>query len=307
MTAMRDERLVFLGKLGAETPRPLAPREVTRPEDRRPKQPAQGPGVRLRLGFSKLGPVAFSAHLDLVRLFPRFFRQLRLPLFYSEGFSPKPVMTFGPALPVGVASLAEIVDVKLRARDVDEALLSDLVVRLNEAASPGIEFGGARLLGPGDRAVHRVIDEAVYVAGLPRSTLSTLGLASADAVLERVAARREGSLVVRRVVQGIGRDVDVGRTLIDAAPGEGGRALTRAGLAGDLFPISFSVWISQEGSARPTEVLEALIGTREPGAEPIHARVVRVGCFARRDAGRVSPLDLEALREPSREAAAAAP
>ena len=73
----------------------------------------QGKPVRVRIAYTKLGRAAFRGHLDLVRLLPRIFRRLDLPMFYSQGFHPKPDMTFGPALPLGVASHTEYLDVKL--------------------------------------------------------------------------------------------------------------------------------------------------------------------------------------------------
>src|SRR5262249_18528842 len=121
MSAMRDQRAEYLVKLGAKAPRsalrsaeqPTPPATATRARKRRPpERAAQGEALRLRLRYEKLGRAAFGSHLDLVRLLPRLFRRLSLPLYYSLGFHPKPVMVFGPALSLGVLSLAEYVDLK---------------------------------------------------------------------------------------------------------------------------------------------------------------------------------------------------
>ncbi len=119
---MRGERLVYLKKLGAEGPVAidLEKRRQKRPEERRrPKVSfVQGTARRYRLRFEKTGPSAFVGHLDLLRLLPRVFRRLDLPVLYSQGFHPKPDLTFGPALSLGIASLDEHIDVRITA-DLD--------------------------------------------------------------------------------------------------------------------------------------------------------------------------------------------
>ncbi len=297
LPAMREERLVFLRSLGAHeapAPTPLEDRpRPTRPRDRRPMaNVAQGEVVRLRIGYCKVGRAAYNAHLDLVRLLPRMLRRLDLPLFYSRGFHPKPEMTFGPALSLGIASLAEMVDVKLRADALAADALEDLSMRLEATASDGIEVFGARVLGPNDPSVNKVIDEATYVAALPRPVLSALGFADADAVRAHIAARREGELVVRREVKGIGKRVDVGHYLADVRVGDGAESLAAAGIVGEhLLPVAFNLRITPTGAAKATEALEVLLGT-----EAAHARVVRASLHTRRDGRIVGPLELESLR-----------
>lgn len=296
---MREERIVFLEELGAKARRERgeAPPEREARLKRRPMmQVDQGEPVRVRLGYDKTGRVVFSGHLDLVRLLPRIFRRAGMSLFYSRGFHPKPEMTFGPALPLGVASVAEYADVKV----LPGCDLERLVERLNAAASDGIAFFGARVLGPNDPSLNKVIDEATYVAALPPSTLSELGIATADELATRIAARRDQPLVARRSLEGIGKQIDVSRYLADVRVGEGGEVLARAGILGELVPVTIVLRITQQGAARPNEALEALLETRA-----LHARYVRASLHSRRRDACVLPLDLEELRA-TRAAAAAA-
>ncbi|HEX6240911.1 MAG TPA: TIGR03960 family B12-binding radical SAM protein, partial [Polyangiales bacterium] len=152
-----------------------APRAAGKHKKRQPTaQFDQGTFMRVRIAYTKLGRAAYRSHLDLVRLLPRIFRRLDLPMYYSQGFHPKPEMTFGPALPLGVASQAEYVDVKLvEAPGVDE---ESVRARLCGASLEGITFRAARVLGPNDGGVAKVIDTASYVVGLARSCLPALGL-----------------------------------------------------------------------------------------------------------------------------------
>jgi radical SAM-linked protein len=71
---------------------------------------------KVRLKFTKKGEVRFLSHLELAHLFYRASKRADLPLSHSEGFHPMPRIIFATALPVGVESLMEIVDMELEGR-----------------------------------------------------------------------------------------------------------------------------------------------------------------------------------------------
>lgn len=62
---------------------------------------------KLQLSYSKLGPARFFGHLELVNIFLRAFRRAEIPLKYSEGFHPKPKVSFDNPLPTGMESEEE--------------------------------------------------------------------------------------------------------------------------------------------------------------------------------------------------------
>jgi radical SAM-linked protein len=335
LTEMRDQRREYLVKLGALTKkvRPVAadsaaevvlepvsdgqdgptaesgPVDIAvvpiekKPEKVVPKNKRmptasfdQGKPVRVRIGYEKLGRAAFRSHLDFVRLLPRMFRRLDLPIYYTQGFHPKPDMSFGPALPLGVASLAEYLDIRLiETPGLDEQAIR---ARLTGASLEDITFFDARVLGPNDAGVSRVIDTARYAVGLPASALETLGLADEAALKAQVEDKLAQKLTVVRDVKGIKRTIDVKQYLRSAHVGEGRELLTRAGVLGDLVPFTFEVHVAGQGGVRPSEVLEALLGTRE-----LPTRVVRA--FMGLSEG-LTPIDLEPLRTRALSAAAEA-
>ncbi|UJR80035.1 Fe-S oxidoreductase [Sandaracinus amylolyticus] len=292
---MREERLVFLRKLGAEE-RP-APREARDPNApkvlpkhmRPPPKQVQGAPVRVRLAYRKVGLAAYRGHLDLVRVLPRILRRVQMPLWYTEGFHPRPDMVFGPALSLGIASLAEYVDLKL---DGDVAYsLDGLVERLNAVSEAGLEFLAVRALGGQDAGINKVLDEAEYVAAIPHAWLAERGFADLDALRAKVDAARAGSLVVRRIIEGIGKDVDVAKYLVEIEIGAGAEALEAAGLGGALVPLRMRIAVTGQGTAKASEVIEAVLGDKD-----VPHRLVRVGLFAIREGRRVDPTELDALR-----------
>jgi radical SAM-linked protein len=68
---------------------------------------------RLRVRFGRGQEVKFISHLDIMRFWERAFRRARIPLAYSEGFTPHPRISLAAPLPVGVTSEAELMDVVL--------------------------------------------------------------------------------------------------------------------------------------------------------------------------------------------------
>lgn len=83
-------------------------------------------GSHFRLWYEKNGPAAYLSQLELQSVFERAFRRAKLPLAFSAGFHPMPRLSFGKALPVGVSSQAEWINVFFR-EDFEPA---DIVQRL---------------------------------------------------------------------------------------------------------------------------------------------------------------------------------
>ncbi len=297
LSAMRSERLVSLRKLGAQAPRAPAPDPLdaeppARPTGRRaPIAFVQGTAYRYRFAFTKLGASAYLSHLDLVRALPRAFRRLELPLYYSTGFHPKPEMTFGPALSLGVSSLSETVDVKLAADRDPEAWLD----ALTRASADGMRFFAASRLGPQDAAVSRVIDAARYVVAIPTVALAERG-GSAWLHRRREHVLAASELRLLRRIDGIGKWIDVRPYLRSAS--EGGaiadEVLARAGLVGRFATLLVDVEIRGSGAVKISEVVEALAGDAM-----LSFRAVRVQAGAWRAGDVVSPLELDVLRKES--------
>ncbi len=81
----------------------------------------------IRLKFRKTGNLQYISHLDLVRTMHKVIVRADLPLWYTEGFNPKPKMIFAAPLSIGTESLAEFLDLRLTER-MDPA---EVMARLN--------------------------------------------------------------------------------------------------------------------------------------------------------------------------------
>ena len=91
--------------------------------------------VYLRIKYRKTGLMKFIGHLDLIALLQRVLRISKLPLAYSQGFSPHPKVTYSPALSLGVESECEFFDVQLTKNS-----RIDLKKRINKILPDGLEI-----------------------------------------------------------------------------------------------------------------------------------------------------------------------
>lgn len=79
--------------------------------------------IVLRVKFFKKGNLQYISHLDLVRTMMKVIVRAGLPLKYTEGFNPKPKLTFAAPLSIGTESLSEFMDIRLSEKmDTDEAV-----------------------------------------------------------------------------------------------------------------------------------------------------------------------------------------
>ncbi len=66
---------------------------------------------RLRMRYQKTGNSALNSHLELSSIFFRAARRANLPIAFRQGFNPKPRLSFGPPLQLGLESICEYFDI----------------------------------------------------------------------------------------------------------------------------------------------------------------------------------------------------
>ena len=102
---------------------------------------------RVRIRFGKRGDLRWVGHRDLVRSLERLFRRAGLRLGKSQGFHPKPRMSFPSALALGIEGLEELMELEL----VESPPAQELLERLARHATAGLTFHSAEVLPPGSR------------------------------------------------------------------------------------------------------------------------------------------------------------
>ncbi|WP_177917156.1 TIGR03936 family radical SAM-associated protein [uncultured Eubacterium sp.] len=90
----------------------------------------------VRLRFSKTGQAKYISHLDTNRVFSRAFARARINLWYTEGFNPRPYMSFSLPLSLGVESFCENVDIRI----TDDMTDDELKDKVNAVLPVGIRI-----------------------------------------------------------------------------------------------------------------------------------------------------------------------
>jgi len=104
--------------------------------------------MKLRIKFSKHGPIVFIGHLDMMRYFQKAMRRAEVDISYSGGFSPHQIMSFAAPLGVGLASNGEYMDIGV------DSLTSATQIKdaLNAVMVEGVQIESVKLLS--DNAVN---------------------------------------------------------------------------------------------------------------------------------------------------------
>ncbi|MGB8930546.1 MAG: TIGR03960 family B12-binding radical SAM protein [Anaeromyxobacteraceae bacterium] len=250
------------------TPAPAPPRRVPTPIRE-----------RVRIKYAKRGALVALSHLETMHAMLRALRRAGLPLAWSQGFHPKPKVSLGPALPVGVESECEMIDVEL----CGAADPADVARRLGPELPAGLPLldvqalpVGAESIAAATRAVHYLaeftgdrwsegaLEERVAAfSGSPRVVVSRESPAGGKAPRggQKIAAVRK-------------REIDLKEIVTHLAVEGPGR-------------VAFSLRADPSGSARPSEVLAAVFG--DEGSVPGGVKILKEGVsIARTNAAPVT-------------------
>lgn len=116
---------------------------------RTPEGPPPPPAVqKLRIRYAKRGRLRFSSTRDFSRALERALRRAGVPMAFSAGFHPHPLISYANAAPTGTASEAEYFEVRVTQR-VDPASLREA---LDEALPEGLDVTDVVEAGAGSLA-----------------------------------------------------------------------------------------------------------------------------------------------------------
>lgn len=90
----------------------------------------------VRLRFSKTGQAKYISHLDTNRVFSRALARAKINLWYTQGFNPRPYMSFSLPLSLGVESYCENLDLRI----LDDLTDEEIKERMNSALPLGIRI-----------------------------------------------------------------------------------------------------------------------------------------------------------------------
>jgi radical SAM-linked protein len=251
-------------------PRDYAPAPAPPP---RPPPPASRSVVRVRYG--KVGRLVALSHLETMAAVLRAVRRAGLPVAWSQGHHPKPRVAFGPALPVGVESRCEHLDLELLGEQDAAATAAALAAQLPEGFpvyAAEVVDGREPSISESLRAVHYVVEFAGKVAEEALRARVRAFEASERVVVRRPPPPRDRSKRRNeKIARAREREIDLKEIVTHLAVEADGR-------------VAFSLRADPSGSAKPAEVLAAIFGD---GVPPRGAKVLKEGVsFGRAPAAR---------------------
>ncbi len=134
---------------------------------RNPKTMKSSPAVtvpqsRLRIRWGRYNDARFLSHLDNMRALVRTFFRANLPITFSQGYNPKPKLSYGPPLSLGYTSDAEYIDIQLE-NPVEQYMIDNL----NRQFPPDFKLiGTSAMIGKGS-SLSSQLNMAVYEVDLP--------------------------------------------------------------------------------------------------------------------------------------------
>ncbi len=180
---------------------------------------------RLRIIFGKLGSQKYVGHLDLAKTWERILRRASLSLSYSQGFNARPKMQLATALPLGITSECEILDIWLEYPLPIEGLAERLVA----VSPPGLPIYRIEEVPAKAPALQTLVESSVYLM-TPRDPLDIADL-----------RRRVFELMSQSELMRIRRDKPY-----------------------NLRPLIYSLFVNDEGQIRAELALSAEGGTGRP-------------------------------------------
>lgn len=114
--------------------------------------------MRVLLEYTREERVKYISHLDLMRSMQRAIRRANIPIDYSQGFNPHPIMAFASALSVGVTSEREYADIIL-AESMSIAVLKE---QLNHSLPKGISLREAIVIDEKTPSLMSLLERADY-------------------------------------------------------------------------------------------------------------------------------------------------
>ncbi len=113
--------------------------------------------------YTKTDRLRFLSHLDLMTLVQRASVRAHIPLAFSQGFNPHPKIAFGPALPVGMESETEYLDMET---DAGIDLLSTTKA-LNNTLPQGMRILEMRVVPKKAASLSGSIERYTYAVEVP--------------------------------------------------------------------------------------------------------------------------------------------
>ncbi|WIF94429.1 TIGR03936 family radical SAM-associated protein [Caminicella sporogenes] len=140
---------------------------------------------KILVKFTKKDRLKFISHLELMKVIERALRRANIPLKFTQGFNPHPIISFASPLPVGVSSEGEYLTLEV----TEEINLKKFIIELNEQLPHGIEFIKAKYIDVKSKSLMSLVEYGLYAVKC--KTLKTYTVQEVENILNNFLLKKE--------------------------------------------------------------------------------------------------------------------
>jgi radical SAM family uncharacterized protein/radical SAM-linked protein len=219
--------------------------------------------ARLKLSIGER--FRYIGHLDFINLITRAMQRANIPIEYSQGYTPRPKISFGPPLPLGMTSQAEYLDLQL------QYPISNPLRRLNMFFPDGIKALEYKKVFNKTKSLSAIINCGLYSVFDVAELISEDGIetlfAMDEIIIDRKRKRGTKTLDIRPFIYKILLNTPENR-------------------------LDMLLALGNNGYVRPTEVLEVLFKIESIEREIESFNISRIGLFIKNDDQLLTPMDV---------------
>ena len=252
LKGMVEERRDFLKGMKSVKDEPYVQPEIIKKDIAELREKRTHVGYKYRVEFSKIGPITFISHLDLQKVMMRIFKRSGLETLHTEGYKLRPLLSFGPALTLGISSLTEYFDVRVPEEWKD---FKDILSKLQSHSEPGILFKEITVIDSKTPSIQEAANAFTYFVtvkeGNPEEVVNKLR--SAEKILIQSYSKKDDQLLEK----------DIRPLLLDMKSGNLNLSETIMDIIDEVSPcrtpgIFVTAAVTKGSSIRPSEILEVL-------------------------------------------------
>lgn len=252
LKGMVQERRDFLTGMKSIKDEPYVQPEILKKDIAELREKRTSVGYKYRIEFSKIGPITFISHLDLQKVMMRIFKRANMETLHSEGYKTRPLLSFGPALTLGISSLTEYFDVRVPVEWND---FSAILTKLQGHSEPGIIFKEITVIDSKTPSIQEAAVSFTYFVPVKDGNSEDVvkKLTAAEKILIQSYSKKEEQLLEK----------DIRPLLLDLKLGNLSLSEKIMEVIDEVSPcrtpgIFVTAQVTKGSSIRPSEILEVL-------------------------------------------------
>ncbi len=218
--------------------------------------------MRAVFRFGKRGRLRFVSHLDLQRYMQRALNRTELPVAFSQGFNPHPIMSFASALAMGWESEYEVLDIKL----TEPVSTQKAIENMRSALPEEMPIYDVRLVEDNHPSMMSLVKMSDYRI-IPKENFELLKAGAREFLFQE-------SVMAIRKTKSSEREIDIRPLCIS--------------LSCDESALTARLMLTEQDTLKPDVLLGAV--SKLAGIEPPQVRIDRKQLLGVTKAGKLLPL-----------------